>query len=228
MSKMAVPEIMPLPDSLPWMEGVDAKMVRAKEHLDTPHAEAGVFFESTKRNFILKSNGQEGGSSTTSTVLSRGPRSITFFAAPYRPRIHTHRAKDTGIPVSFELPLQIFCWVSGPAYSVISDGTLLHPPESCTNAFATFCPSVFSGNELTAAAALLFLLFRVLIFQNAAIKRHCGAPVFELSLGLGSGRRSLSTRRILRWAQRDKFLLPRLHSHRTTRTLFSFTVTINF
>ena len=39
------------------MESVDAKMVRAKEHLDTLHAEAGVFFESTKRNFILKSNG---------------------------------------------------------------------------------------------------------------------------------------------------------------------------
>ena len=41
------------------MESVDAKMVRAKEHLDTLHAEADVFFESTKRNFILKSNGQE-------------------------------------------------------------------------------------------------------------------------------------------------------------------------
>jgi len=54
-----LPEIMSLPDSLPWMESVDAKMVRAKEHLDTLHAEAGVFFESTKRNFILKSNGQE-------------------------------------------------------------------------------------------------------------------------------------------------------------------------
>ena len=50
---------MSLPDSLPWMESVDAKMVRAKEHLDTLHAEAGVFFESTKRNFILKSNEQE-------------------------------------------------------------------------------------------------------------------------------------------------------------------------
>jgi hypothetical protein len=54
-----LPKIMSLPDSLPWMESVDAKMVRAKEHLDTLHAEAGVFFESTKRNFILKSNGQE-------------------------------------------------------------------------------------------------------------------------------------------------------------------------
>jgi len=54
-----LPEIMSLPDSLPWIESVDAKMVRAKEHLDTLHAEAGVFFESTKRNFILKSNGQE-------------------------------------------------------------------------------------------------------------------------------------------------------------------------
>jgi hypothetical protein len=41
------------------MESADAKMTRAKEHLDTLHAEAGVFFESTKRNFILKSNGHE-------------------------------------------------------------------------------------------------------------------------------------------------------------------------
>jgi len=41
------------------MESVDAKMVRAKEHLDTLHAEAGMFFASTKRNFILKSNGHE-------------------------------------------------------------------------------------------------------------------------------------------------------------------------
>ena len=47
-------EIMPVPDSLPWMESVDAKMARAKEHLDTLYAEAGAFFESTKRNFILK------------------------------------------------------------------------------------------------------------------------------------------------------------------------------
>ena len=50
---------MSLPDSLPWMESVDAKMARAKEHLDTLYAEAGVYFESTKRNFILKSNGLE-------------------------------------------------------------------------------------------------------------------------------------------------------------------------
>jgi hypothetical protein len=50
---------MSLPDSLPWMESVDAKMVRAKEHLDTLHAEAGMFFESTKRKFILKTNGNE-------------------------------------------------------------------------------------------------------------------------------------------------------------------------
>ena len=50
---------MPPPDSLPWMESVDAKMTRAKEHLDTLYAEAGVFFKGTKRNFILKSNGKE-------------------------------------------------------------------------------------------------------------------------------------------------------------------------
>src|SRR5215831_14913607 len=50
---------MSLPDSLPWMESADAKMARAKEHLDTLYAEARVFFESTKRNFILKSNGHK-------------------------------------------------------------------------------------------------------------------------------------------------------------------------
>ena len=50
---------MSIPDSLPWMESVDAKMVRAKEHLDTLHAEAGMFFESAKRNFILKTNEHE-------------------------------------------------------------------------------------------------------------------------------------------------------------------------
>ena len=65
-----LPEIMSLLDSLPWMESVDAKIVRAKEHLGTLHAEAGVFFEITKRNFILMSNGREAGSSTTS--LRRG------------------------------------------------------------------------------------------------------------------------------------------------------------
>ena len=34
-------------------------MVRAKEHLDTLHAEADIFFGTTKRNFILKSNEHE-------------------------------------------------------------------------------------------------------------------------------------------------------------------------
>jgi hypothetical protein len=91
-----LPEIMSLPDSLPWMESVDAKMVRAKEHLDTLHAEAGVFFESTKQNFILKSNGQEAwivhytrvpsrrfasASSWASASSTSGRRSITLFAA---------------------------------------------------------------------------------------------------------------------------------------------------
>jgi hypothetical protein len=50
---------MSVPDSIPWMESVDAKMSRAKEHLDTLYTEARVFFESTRRNFILKSNGQQ-------------------------------------------------------------------------------------------------------------------------------------------------------------------------
>ncbi len=50
---------MSLPDSLPWMESVDAKMTRAREHLDTLHTEARLFFKSTKRKFIMKSNGNE-------------------------------------------------------------------------------------------------------------------------------------------------------------------------
>jgi hypothetical protein len=41
------------------MESVDAKIARAKEHLDSLYTDAGVFFEMTKRNFVLKSNGQE-------------------------------------------------------------------------------------------------------------------------------------------------------------------------
>lgn len=41
------------------MESVDAKMIRAKEHLDTLYAEARLFFKCTKRNFILKSNRKE-------------------------------------------------------------------------------------------------------------------------------------------------------------------------
>src|SRR5579871_3507198 len=56
-SRLCLPESMPVPESLPWMESVDAKMDRAKEHLDTLNAEAGIFFESTKRHFILKTDG---------------------------------------------------------------------------------------------------------------------------------------------------------------------------
>jgi hypothetical protein len=50
---------MPLPDSLPWMDSVDAKMARANEHREALYAESGVWFEGTKRNFILKTNGRE-------------------------------------------------------------------------------------------------------------------------------------------------------------------------
>jgi hypothetical protein len=41
------------------MESADAKMARAKEHLDALYAEASVFFETTKRHFILKSSERE-------------------------------------------------------------------------------------------------------------------------------------------------------------------------
>jgi len=41
------------------MESADAKIARAKEHLGNLCTEADVFFETTKRNSILKSNGQE-------------------------------------------------------------------------------------------------------------------------------------------------------------------------
>ena len=41
------------------MESADAKMVRANEHLDALHAEASMFFKTTKRHFILKSTERE-------------------------------------------------------------------------------------------------------------------------------------------------------------------------
>jgi hypothetical protein len=41
------------------VEGVDAKIARAQEHVDALHSEAGVFFQRTKKNFVLKSNEQE-------------------------------------------------------------------------------------------------------------------------------------------------------------------------
>jgi hypothetical protein len=44
---------MSVPDSLPWMESVDVKMDRAKEHLDTLYAEAGVFFKFRKHEAKL-------------------------------------------------------------------------------------------------------------------------------------------------------------------------------
>jgi hypothetical protein len=50
---------MSIPNSLPWIESTDAKMARAKEHLDALYAEASVFFETTKRHFILKSSERE-------------------------------------------------------------------------------------------------------------------------------------------------------------------------
>ena len=53
-----LPVIMSVPDSLPWMESVDAKMVRAR-NTSTPSMLKLVCSSNTKRDLILKSNGQE-------------------------------------------------------------------------------------------------------------------------------------------------------------------------
>jgi hypothetical protein len=45
---------MPLPNSLPWMESVDAKLRRAHEHLDTLETTIADFVKNTKRTLILK------------------------------------------------------------------------------------------------------------------------------------------------------------------------------
>jgi hypothetical protein len=49
---------MPLPDSLPWMESVDAKVARAEEHLATFDAESLEFFKQSRPTFIRKTNGE--------------------------------------------------------------------------------------------------------------------------------------------------------------------------
>jgi hypothetical protein len=41
------------------MESADAKLSRAKGHLETLYSEAAVCFKATKRNFVFKTNGHE-------------------------------------------------------------------------------------------------------------------------------------------------------------------------
>lgn len=50
---------MPLPGSLPWMESVDAKIARTKEHLRVFDAESLEFFKQSRPTFIRKTNGAE-------------------------------------------------------------------------------------------------------------------------------------------------------------------------
>lgn len=47
---------MPRPDSLPWMEGVDAKLARAKKHLAAFYSEADAFLEQARPTFIRKTD----------------------------------------------------------------------------------------------------------------------------------------------------------------------------
>lgn len=47
---------MPLNNSLPWMESVDAKIARAKEHLSTFETEAETFLQTTRPRFIRKTS----------------------------------------------------------------------------------------------------------------------------------------------------------------------------
>ena len=52
-----VPWVVPLPDSLPWMESVDAKIVRAQEHLSNLEVEAHQFLKSAVHKTLLKVDG---------------------------------------------------------------------------------------------------------------------------------------------------------------------------
>src|SRR5687768_15078261 len=45
---------MPLPNSLPWMESVDAKISRAHEHLGVVYDEIRTFLDTTKYNLVIK------------------------------------------------------------------------------------------------------------------------------------------------------------------------------
>ena len=47
---------MPLPNSLPWMESVDAKMIRAHEHLETLEREIKAYLSAIKVEMVLKTD----------------------------------------------------------------------------------------------------------------------------------------------------------------------------
>lgn len=47
---------MPLPKSLPWMEGVDGKIRRAEEHLDAFNREATQYLATARPRIIRKTN----------------------------------------------------------------------------------------------------------------------------------------------------------------------------
>src|SRR5258705_10395795 len=51
---------MPRPNSLPWMESVDAKIRRANEHLFTFTEEVSKWLRDTKHNFVVKHDPKTG------------------------------------------------------------------------------------------------------------------------------------------------------------------------
>jgi len=50
---------MPMPNSLPWMESVDAKMIRAHEHLETLEKEISEYLSTIKPTIVLKTAPKE-------------------------------------------------------------------------------------------------------------------------------------------------------------------------
>ena len=50
---------MPLPNSLPWMESVDAKMIRAHEHLEAIEREIRDYLSTIKVEIVLKTSPAE-------------------------------------------------------------------------------------------------------------------------------------------------------------------------
>jgi hypothetical protein len=49
-----MPALMPVPNSLPWMESVDAKYSRAEEHFQSFVTEALAFSRGVEHNVVLK------------------------------------------------------------------------------------------------------------------------------------------------------------------------------
>jgi hypothetical protein len=50
---------MPMPNSFPWMESVDAEMIRAHEHLETLERETSEYLSTIKPTIVLKTAPEE-------------------------------------------------------------------------------------------------------------------------------------------------------------------------